>query len=96
MMSTIPHAFGVEGDPVLCAQSVNQTGTKSDAEVVAVAAASDSARMQGVVERENAKGKGVEESGDVNMYAAIPHISLGICLSANPVYQYRPTGITAE
>jgi hypothetical protein len=43
--------------------------------VVAAVAARDSAWMQGVVERENAKGKGVEESRDVNMYAAIPYVT---------------------
>jgi hypothetical protein len=43
----ISHAFSIEGGPGLCAQSVNQVETKSNAEVVAAAAVSNSAWMQG-------------------------------------------------
>jgi hypothetical protein len=69
-MSNIPHAFSAEDGPGQHAQSASQPETRSDAEVVAAAVANESARMQGVVEREKMKGKGVEVNGDANMYAA--------------------------
>ena len=94
-MSTIPHAFGVEGRPetpdqLEPASSLNAT---SDAELTAAAVAHDTRRMEGLAENDGGKGKEVENGGnkdiDPNKYVAGLHGSLATSLNS----LNRPAGV---